>query len=73
MIKKFGTLYAGHIDFEDIGFAATAANDLKYTNEQLVTAYDKAEAIAKVMDRTGYDTFCMAEHHFQHDPQMAWA
>ncbi|MFP6679212.1 MAG: LLM class flavin-dependent oxidoreductase [Dehalococcoidia bacterium] len=67
MIKKFGTLYAGHIDFEDIGFAATAANDRKYTNEQLVTAYDKAEAIAKVMDRTGYDTFWMAEHHFQHE------
>lgn len=67
MIKKFGTLYAGHIDFEDIGFAATAANDRKFTNEQLVTAYDKAEAIAQVLDRSGYDTFWLAEHHFQHE------
>ena len=67
MIKNFGTLYAGHIDFDDIGFDATAANDREYTNEQLVKAYDKADAIALVMDRTGYDTFWLAEHHFQHE------
>jgi alkanesulfonate monooxygenase SsuD/methylene tetrahydromethanopterin reductase-like flavin-dependent oxidoreductase (luciferase family) len=67
MIKKFGTLYAGHVDFDDIGFAATAANDRRMTNEKLVTAYDKAEAIARLVDRTGFDTFWMAEHHFQHE------
>ena len=27
MIDKFGSLFAGHIDLDDIGFAATAAND----------------------------------------------
>ena len=67
MIKKFGTLYAGHVDFEDTGFAATAANDRLLPNEELIKAFDKAEAIAQVLDRTGYDTFWLAEHHFQHE------
>ena len=36
-----------------------------YGNDHLITAYDKAEAIAKTLDRLGFDTFWMAEHHFQ--------
>jgi alkanesulfonate monooxygenase SsuD/methylene tetrahydromethanopterin reductase-like flavin-dependent oxidoreductase (luciferase family) len=67
MIKKFGTLYAGHVDFENIGFGGTAANDRLLPNEELITAFDKADAIAQVMDRTGYDTFWLAEHHFQRE------
>jgi len=67
MIKKFGTLYAGHVDFENIGFSGTAANDRLLPNEELIKAFDKADAIAQVMDRTGYDTFWLAEHHFQRE------
>ncbi len=67
MIKKFGTLYAGHVDLDDIGLAGTAANDRLLPNEELVTAYDKAEAIAQVLDRNGWDTFWLAEHHFQRE------
>src|SRR6185503_14049592 len=33
----------------------------------LVTVFDKAQAMAQLMDRMGYDTFWMAEHHFQHE------
>ena len=65
MIDKFGSLFAGHIDLEDIGFAATAANDRFYSNERLATVFDKSEAMCVLMDELGYDVFWMAEHHFQ--------
>ncbi len=65
MIDKFGSLFAGHIDLEDIGFSATAANDRFYSNDQLITVFDKSEAMCKLMDDLGYDVFWMAEHHFQ--------
>ena len=31
MIKRFGSLFAGHIDLGDIGQDATPANDRRYT------------------------------------------
>jgi alkanesulfonate monooxygenase SsuD/methylene tetrahydromethanopterin reductase-like flavin-dependent oxidoreductase (luciferase family) len=67
MIKKFDSLYAGHVDMESVGYAGTAVNDRHFPNEHLATAFDKAQATAQLMDRTGYDTFWMAEHHFQHE------
>ena len=67
MIKKFDSLYAGHIDMENVGYAGTAVNDRRFSNEQLATAFDKARATAQLMDRTGYNTFWMAEHHFQYE------
>ena len=65
MITKFDSLYAGHVDMTDVGYGGTAVNDRLFGNDHLATAYDKAENIAKTMDRLGYDTFWMAEHHFQ--------
>ena len=65
MITKFDSLYAGHVDMETVGYAGTAVNDRNFSNDHLSTAFDKAEAIAKLLDRSGYDTFWMAEHHFQ--------
>jgi alkanesulfonate monooxygenase SsuD/methylene tetrahydromethanopterin reductase-like flavin-dependent oxidoreductase (luciferase family) len=65
MITKFDSLFAGHIDIENIGYAGTAVNDRRFPNERLVTVFDKAQAMAQVMDRLGYDTFWTAEHHFQ--------
>ena len=47
MITKFDSLYAGHIDMDDIGYAGTAVNDRKFDNDHLMTVYSKAEAIAK--------------------------
>ena len=67
MITKFGSLYAGHVDFDDIGLDATPANDRWLSDEHLATVFDKAEAIAGVMDRLDYETFWMAEHHFQRE------
>jgi len=65
MITKWDSLYAGHVDMDDIGYAGTAVNDRSFSDEHLATALDKATSIAQVMDRNGYDTFWMAEHHFQ--------
>ena len=67
MIKRFGSLFAGHIDLPDMGFDATPANERFYSNDKLVTVFDKVDAIAKTMDAKGYDTFWMAEHHFQRE------
>ncbi|MDE0822488.1 MAG: LLM class flavin-dependent oxidoreductase [Dehalococcoidia bacterium] len=65
MITKFDSLFAGHVDMTDIGYAGTAVNDRKFDNEHLMTVYSKAEAIAKALDENGFDTMWMAEHHFQ--------
>ena len=65
MITKFDSLFAGHVDMEDVGYGGTPVNDRSYPDEHLATAFDKSLAIAQLMDRSGYDTFWMAEHHFQ--------
>ncbi|MGQ4808466.1 Flavin-dependent trigonelline monooxygenase, oxygenase component [Candidatus Entotheonellaceae bacterium PAL068K] len=65
MITKFDSLFAGHIDMDNVGYAGTAVNDRRFSNEQLATVFDKTQAMAQLMERTGYDTFWMAEHHFQ--------
>src|ERR1700730_2360708 len=66
MITKFDSLFAGHIDMDNVGYSGTAVNDRRYPNEHLATVFDKAQSMAQLMDRAGYDTFWMAEAHFQH-------
>ena len=65
MITHFDSSFAGHIDIDNVGYRGTPVNDRWFSNEELVTVFDKAEAIAKTLDRLGYDRFWMAEHHFQ--------
>jgi len=65
MITKFDSLFAGHVDMDDVGYAGAAVNDRSFSDEHLTTVFDKAEIIATTLDRLGYDTFWMAEHHFQ--------
>ena len=67
MITKFDSLYAGHVDLENIGYGGTPINDRVYDNAHLSTALFKAEAMAKKMDELGFNTFWMAEHHFQRE------
>jgi alkanesulfonate monooxygenase SsuD/methylene tetrahydromethanopterin reductase-like flavin-dependent oxidoreductase (luciferase family) len=67
MITKFDSLFAGHVDIENVGYGGVPVNDRLYPNEHLATVFDKAEAMARLMDRLGYDTFWMAEHHFQRE------
>ena len=67
MITRFGSLYAGHVDLEDIGFDATPVNDRWLSDETLASVFSKADAIAIKMDQLGFDTFWAAEHHFQRE------
>ena len=67
MIRKFVTVYPGHIDLGDMGQLATPANERRYSNEQLASVFEKTEAVAKKMDALGFDTLWLAEHHFQHE------
>src|SRR5439155_4043703 len=67
MITKFGSLFAGHVDLDNEGLDGTPVNDRWLSDEYLATVFPKSEAIAKLMDRTGYDTFWLAEHHFQRE------
>ena len=67
MITRFSTLYVGHIELDACGFSGTAADDRRYANARLVEAFDTAIALARATDALGYDTFWLAEHHFQHE------
>src|SRR5437660_11270364 len=67
MITRFATVYAGHVDFPDMGQTATPANERRYGNEHLATVFEKTDAVAKCMDELGYYAIWLAEHHFQHE------
>ena len=67
MITKFGSLYAGHVDLEDVGYDATPVNDRWISDEKLASVFPKAQAIAVRMDELGFETFWAAEHHFQRE------
>ena len=69
MIKRFGMNYAGDVDLEverdDLGLEGLPINERWLTDEHLASVFDKTQHIVQLMDRVGYDTFWMAEHHFQ--------
>ncbi len=68
MIRHFSVLYAGHVlEGEGVGFQGTPADDRHYSNERCIKAFDIAQALAQQMDRLGYHTLWMAEHHFQRE------
>jgi alkanesulfonate monooxygenase SsuD/methylene tetrahydromethanopterin reductase-like flavin-dependent oxidoreductase (luciferase family) len=50
-----------------MGQDATPANERRYSNEQLASVFEKTEAVAKLMDKWGWETLWLAEHHFQHE------
>ena len=67
MITKFDSLYAGHVDLDNVGYGGTPINDRLYDNAHLATALEKAQSMAVLMDDMGYNAFWMAEHHFQRE------
>ena len=67
MIKRFGTLYAGQVDLEKMGYEGPAVNDRCYSNEHLSMVFETSEQLALLMDRLGFDTLWFAEHHFQRE------
>jgi alkanesulfonate monooxygenase SsuD/methylene tetrahydromethanopterin reductase-like flavin-dependent oxidoreductase (luciferase family) len=67
MITTFGSLYAGHVDLENIGLEGTPVNERWLSDAHLATVFEKAKAIATRMDQLGYDTLWAAEHRFQRE------
>ena len=67
MITKFGSLFAGHVDLDNIGLDGTPVNDRWLPDDQLAGVFEKSEAIVLKMEELGYDTFWSAEHHFQRE------
>jgi alkanesulfonate monooxygenase SsuD/methylene tetrahydromethanopterin reductase-like flavin-dependent oxidoreductase (luciferase family) len=67
VITQFGSLYAGHVDLDNLGLDGTPANERWLDDAHLATVFEKAEAIAVRMDRLGYDTLWAAEHRFQRE------
>jgi alkanesulfonate monooxygenase SsuD/methylene tetrahydromethanopterin reductase-like flavin-dependent oxidoreductase (luciferase family) len=65
VITYFDSSYVGTVDMENLGYLGTPINDRWYTNDELAGALHKAVAYAQKMDGLGYNTFWMAEHHFQ--------
>ena len=47
MITQFGSLYAGHVDLDDLGFDATPANARWLSDDRLASVFDKALALAE--------------------------
>ena len=65
MITKFDSLFAGHVDMDNVGYAGIAVNDRIFGNDSLSNIFNKTSKIAKTLDESGFNTFWMAEHHFQ--------
>jgi len=67
MIKRFSTLYAGQVDLDNTGFEGTPVNERWYSNDHLAMVFETTEQLACAMDRLGFDTLWLAEHHFQRE------
>ncbi|MGY9072858.1 MAG: LLM class flavin-dependent oxidoreductase [Acidimicrobiales bacterium] len=67
MLKRFGTLWVGQVNHDELGFDGPAVNSRRYDAAQLAAPMATTEQIAQLMDRCGYDTLWLAEHHFQHE------
>ena len=69
MIKRFGNLYSGDVDMDvdrdELGLEGLPVNERSLSDEHLASVFEKTSHIAQHLDRMGYDTFWMAEHHFQ--------
>lgn len=67
MITCFSPFYPGHIDLPDHRQDSTPANERRFSNEALAGVFDKTEHVASLIDRFGWDTLWLAEHHFQQE------
>ena len=67
MLQRFGTLWVGQVHHDQLGFDAPAVNDRWYDDDVLASPMATSLDIAHTMDRCGYDTMWLAEHHFQRE------
>ena len=69
MIKRFGSLYAGHVEFADgnCGFDTAAVNGRFLSDEELAAPLTTSIELAHSLEDLGFDTIWLAEHHFQRE------
>jgi len=67
MITKFDAFYGGHVEIDNYGFQGTPVDDRWLSDEHLSTALDIAKQFSISMDRNGFDTLWLSEHHFQRE------
>ena len=47
MIRKFSTVFAGHVDLPERGQDTTPLNQRRFSNAHLASVFEKTEAIAR--------------------------
>ena len=69
MIKRFGSLYAGHVEFADghCGFDTPAVNGRFLSDDELAAPLATSIELAHALEDLGFDTLWFAEHHFQRE------
>ena len=59
--------FYGGVPMPDAGYGGPEPIDRRYDNPDFIACYDNLTAWAKTMDRLGYDTMWLTEHHFQYE------
>ncbi|MDJ0767195.1 MAG: LLM class flavin-dependent oxidoreductase [Ilumatobacter sp.] len=59
--------FYGSVPMPDAGAGAPAPVDRRYGNADFLACYDHLTHWAGTMDRLGYDTMWLTEHHFQYE------
>jgi alkanesulfonate monooxygenase SsuD/methylene tetrahydromethanopterin reductase-like flavin-dependent oxidoreductase (luciferase family) len=59
--------FYGGVPMPDAGHGGPAPTDRRYGNTDFIACYDNLTHWAKTMDRLGYDTMWLTEHHFQYE------
>lgn len=59
--------FYGSVPMPDAGAGDPAPVDRRYGNDDFVACYDNLTHWAATMDRLGYDTMWLTEHHFQYE------
>jgi alkanesulfonate monooxygenase SsuD/methylene tetrahydromethanopterin reductase-like flavin-dependent oxidoreductase (luciferase family) len=62
-----GTFYIGHAELDQQGRQGLLVKDRAIPNEQILEALAGTVVLACAAEEAGFDTFWMAEHHFQRE------
>ena len=60
MIKRFGSLYAGHAEMTEFGFDTMPVNQRSLTDEVLAEPMQTATALAQQLEGLGFETLWFA-------------
>ena len=64
---RTGVFLFGGVEMDDAGPGPPASTDRRSTSEEAWEATERVIDMAVVCDDLGYDSYWLAEHHFQHE------